>query len=378
LYATIHASPTDANRLYATGYFGLERSADGGTTWRPVRDDLLRYTSGFAIQPDHAAKLLIGTLVGVVRTADGGATWALSDKGIAERVILSVAVAPTDPMRVYAVGYIRSADQAVFYRSDDGGASWPDPVRLPSGYTTGIATDPANEDVVYAGRARSSDGGLTWAKMPIPHPGRVTSIVDDPLDPSILFAAMTGHLRPGVFTSSDGGATWTHTGLFGRILSLAIDPAHPSVLYAGTHDLGRLAGHLEKSRDGGATWHSLATPSRTTQVLSVAVNPVHTSTVYAGTIAHGVLKTTNGGRSWTTLTAGPAGVDSLAIDHFAPATIYAASGSAVFVTRDGGAAWSPFGQSGGSSYTSPAYLSLDPIGSTLYSASQNGVWSTPA
>src|SRR5262249_6478607 len=55
----------------------------------------------------------------------------------------------------------------------------------------------------------------------------------------------------GVVKTSDGGQTWTPTGLFGGLRAvgaLAVSPSAPTVIYASAGD------SLLKSMDDGATW----------------------------------------------------------------------------------------------------------------------------
>jgi hypothetical protein len=77
-------------------------------------------------------------------------------------------------------------------------------------------------------------------------PVDVTSIVLDPFTPNTLYASTSDR---GVFRSTNGGATWSPTGLTNTpVIALAIDPGAPSFLYAAT-PLGVL-----KSSDAGNTW----------------------------------------------------------------------------------------------------------------------------
>lgn len=60
-----------------------------------------------------------GTTVGVSRSTDGGRTWAAT---ALEAVGVTVAVYPKDPSLVAVVD-----DKTRFFRSTDGGTSWPGP-----------------------------------------------------------------------------------------------------------------------------------------------------------------------------------------------------------------------------------------------------------
>ncbi|MGH2462474.1 MAG: YCF48-related protein [Candidatus Limnocylindria bacterium] len=103
--------------LLGIGPEGLVRSNDGGTTWT-----LLAYPgaplAALAASRDGSV-LYAATSAGLRRSSDGGATWSAT--GFTAQA-LAVAVAPGDPMDVVLV------DEATrFFRSSDGGGSWPAP-----------------------------------------------------------------------------------------------------------------------------------------------------------------------------------------------------------------------------------------------------------
>src|SRR5204862_181853 len=99
----------------------------------------------------------------------------------------------------------------------------------------------------------------------------------------------------GVFKSTDGGTTWSPTGLTYGGVALAIDPTTPSALYAatGSSDIG--VSGVSKSTDGGATWSPAGLTN--TEVIALAIDPTTPSTLYAG--GAGVFKSTDGASSWS-------------------------------------------------------------------------------
>jgi hypothetical protein len=143
-----------------------------------------------------------------------------SRAGKDQRITSAFAVAPNEPQTIYIA---EMGDIAI---SRDGGKAWRGGGTLPSRVAS-LAVSAANSDMVYAGTEslgffRSNDGGMTWSASNTGlglQPGvsvSVTALTTDPQDPDRLFAA-TGvwvgtserRLFPqGVFSSSDGGATW--------------------------------------------------------------------------------------------------------------------------------------------------------------------------
>ncbi len=96
---------------------GLGRSVDGGRTWEPMNRPSGQVAS-LAASPDGSV-LYAGTSNGLQRSTDGGATW--SPTGMTSLAI-TIAVAPTDNDTVAVVD-----DETRFYRSSDGGTTWPGP-----------------------------------------------------------------------------------------------------------------------------------------------------------------------------------------------------------------------------------------------------------
>jgi len=107
----------EATVLLAVGPQGLGRSADSGASWTPLASPGAP-VAALAASADGSA-LYAATSAGLRRSGDGGATWSVT--GFAS-VALALAVDPGDPMDVVLV------DEATrFYRSPDGGTSWPAP-----------------------------------------------------------------------------------------------------------------------------------------------------------------------------------------------------------------------------------------------------------
>mgnify|MGYP000191502692 CR=1 FL=1 len=103
--------------LLAINDQGLRRSDDGGRTWVGLALPDGKPAS-LAASADGGA-IYIGTTEGLVRSDDGGATW--SPTGLAA-IAVALAVSPLDPSIVTVVD-----DRGRFFRSFDGGRSWPGP-----------------------------------------------------------------------------------------------------------------------------------------------------------------------------------------------------------------------------------------------------------
>ncbi len=81
--------------------------------------------------------------------------------------------------------------------------------------------------------------------------------------------------------------------------ALAVDPRDAKVAY-----LGAPGGGVWKTTDGGAHWSPLTDSQPSVAIGSIAIDPLHPDTVLAGTgdsyvYGDGLLRSTNGGSSWT-------------------------------------------------------------------------------
>jgi photosystem II stability/assembly factor-like uncharacterized protein len=103
--------------LVGVGSTGLGRSDDGGRTWTELGQPQGQLAS-LAASSDGTV-MYAGTTEGVSRSTDGGRTWTTT---ALEAVGVTVAVDPNDPKVVAIVD-----DKTRFFRSTDGGATWPGP-----------------------------------------------------------------------------------------------------------------------------------------------------------------------------------------------------------------------------------------------------------
>ncbi|HEY0787855.1 MAG TPA: hypothetical protein VGE86_04365, partial [Thermoanaerobaculia bacterium] len=244
------------------------------------------------------------------------------------------------------------------------------------GRTRVLLVDPSNPATLYAagvsgGIFKSTDEGASWSAVGDALTNiAVNALAMDPADPQVLYAGTgEGYFREevrgtwlplrggGMFTTADGGATWTRlestSGAdFHWVNDIAISPADPARLWAATRT------GVWRSSDRGATWaRVLATdvkggcldlalrPGGGVDVLFAACGTFEQATVYRNTSA-------GGGGTWDAVLSMPEmGRTSLAIARSNPDVIYALAASnveiggsppqgvfAVFRSTEGGAA----------------------------------------
>lgn len=386
----------------ASGNFsGFFTSADGGDTWTQLPNNgtlsgsQSTYGWWFAriwVDPANALRVFVAGVPLVVST-NGGSTW--TQQGGVHADQHAMAWDPNVPGRVYLGndgGIYRSLANGLppwtfatvqpftqFYSIDvgeqdatrivggaqDNGCNRSYSTGNPSNWNTYSCADGlealisfANQQVVYGcsqygscvrsvngGDSSSSIGGTTSQRR-----NWLTPLVFDPTDANVMYYA--GNI---VNRSTNGGQTWSAispdlTGgdphpedayPFGTVTTVAAAKSNPLALYAGTDD-----GRIWHTTSGGPPWIQAVDPNLPDRwVTRIVVDPADANVAYAtfsgfrnADYAAYVLKTTDGGVSWTDVTGylpqGPVNVLALAGTR-----VVVGTDVGVFVNYDGGAWW---------------------------------------
>lgn len=224
----------------------------------------------------------------------------------------------------------------------------------------------AREATVAATAATDSGGigPLAWTQSgPDNVAGRSCAIAIDPRNRLRLWV---GAVSGGLWKSDDGGASWALVDDWWSNLSvgcLTLDPQNPDVMYVGTGDgffslahLARSVSHFVrgagvlKSTDGGATWTQLANTATWQHTARIAVSPSDSNLLLASRRPGGIARSTDGGQTWTDVTNGlvtdPFSWQVLfdpndgthAIAHLAPGSV---ASHGVITSADAGLTWQP-------------------------------------
>jgi photosystem II stability/assembly factor-like uncharacterized protein len=159
-------------------------------------------------------------------------------------------------------GYYASKERGlagVFRREADRG-NWEHVLTEPETYT--VFVHPRDPELVFAGTAdgvyRSTDRGLTFRRADFPDRGvQVWSFLPDPSDPKLMLA---GGSPVSVYRSADGGASWqrmpdpklpdrARMPFDCRVMRFARHPKRPGEIYAVLEVSG-----VMRSTDGGESW----------------------------------------------------------------------------------------------------------------------------
>jgi photosystem II stability/assembly factor-like uncharacterized protein len=171
----------------------------------------------------------------------------------------------------------------------------------------------------------------SWA----PGFGRVSAMAVHPSNQNTIYV---GSPSGGIWKSTNGGSAWLpltdFNPLWMSIFSLAIDPNNQSVLYAGT---GNNANQVIKSIDGGSTWTVLGSGPEG-EIRKILIHPTNSNIVFA-VATNGIFRSSNGGLNWVQTP-----ISFMEDIEFKPndPNIMLASGIFVVRSTDNGITWSEF------------------------------------
>jgi photosystem II stability/assembly factor-like uncharacterized protein len=314
----VAGSPADPGRLYASqssGWFGqlIQRSDDGGQTWRPVGNDF-----SYAGEPGEHL-----WYDGTPRPWKFTRVWHLEPSR-------------HDPDLVYA-----GVEDAALFRSADGGETWTELDGL-----------------------RTQDSAPAW------QPGAggmcLHTIILDPAKPGRMFAAISA---AGTFRSDDEGQTWqpVNRGLRSEgipdpnaevghcVHHVTMHPSRPEVLYMQKH------WDVMRSDDAGDSWTEVSGDLPSDFGFPIAVHAHEPETIYVVPIKSDsehyppegklrVYRSRTGGNEWEPLTKGLPQSDcyvnvlrdAMAIDSLDSCGVYfGTTGGQVYVSADAGDSWAP-------------------------------------
>ncbi|MFA6470109.1 MAG: YCF48-related protein [Bacteroidota bacterium] len=314
--------------LYAGGD-NLYRSTDGGVKWTATKSSLYGFIRSIAVE--SASILYAGTDGGPYKSTDGGETWAAVGSGFQARTFVVSESA--------GIVYIGVNGKGVF-KSTDGGTAW-SPAKGGMTDSNIVALVLESPGVLYAA---TSDGGNTGTIMKTTNGGtQWTEMINGlPVHPSITAIALES---PGVlyvagmfinmYKTIDGGANWVkmNFSITAIVGLLVVDT--PGIVYGGLLDYAN--GGLYKTTDGGTTWVHTS-PNRYT-VNNMAWNE-NTGTLYILSRDKGIFKTTNNGIEWIDIGKNLSNSSLTSIVVELPSTLYVTASSAnVFKTTDDGSTW---------------------------------------
>ncbi len=224
---------------------------------------------------------------------------------------IGLAISQSNPATVYA-RYTTNEITNTFnglYRSNDNGTTW-SLVTLSElagidanfGWYFGnirvSPTDPNEVFVLGQGISRTTNGGASWQPingMHVDHHALEYSTTN----PNFLLAGNDG----GAYTSQDGGTSWTKfTNLpITQFYNIEVDYLQPNGVYGGTQDNNTIRTLTAGTNDWNAIWGG--------DGFHVNVDPVDNNFIYVESQFGNLGRSTDGGASFSSATAGISGSD---------------------------------------------------------------------
>ncbi len=400
IITSVEFSVSDPNMAYAGSAASIYRSDDGGQTWKRVSGGAegdgwgpsgirAGFPIDFQVDPRDADRIFANEYGGGnFLSEDGGQTWAIASAGYTGAQVRAIAVDPLQPGRVYAAG------RSGIFLSCDGGGEWIGMNYPPARAMewNAVAIDPHDPTHILASNnwngeiLVSHDGGESWTRTGTgieQYRAGWRVIVFAPSDPNIAYAGSAGYYSAGsfdprmpgrgVYISHDGGESWqpsNHELMENAyVTGLAVDRGDPLRLYAAVREKGIL-----RSLDGGHTWTAINGGFRNLDVLSIAVHPQHPEILLAGFFDVGMYRSTDAGETWQSSGQGlppEVSASSIVFDPVNGQVVYAASPhSGVYRSEDGGSSWQPLGN--GLAMRSVNALAISADGLHLYAATEGG------
>ncbi|MCX5296996.1 RICIN domain-containing protein [Streptomyces sp. NBC_00193] len=336
----------------------IYRTTDGGSNWKALADTSVRDASGapyvgthtghwmtaLAIDPFDSGHVLYGTGNGILRSKDANASdsggtshWSMGARGLEETALLDAIAPPGGATVITSMG-------------DQGGFRHDDLTKVPSGRLKNpLMANSTDIDfaqskpsmMVRVGRggeqdgAYSTDGGSNWTGFKAePVAGARDGRIALSADGSTIVWTEAGQAP---YRSTDNGASWSRVNGLGNDAAVVADRSSAKTFYSLSD------GTLHASTDGGATFTARAgnlPAGRLTAVPGIAGD------LWIAGADKGLLHSTDGGRTFTTLTTVRSG-SALGFGKAAPGADYQAlyligtvkDVTGVFRSTDKGATW---------------------------------------
>jgi hypothetical protein len=359
--------------LFGSQFFGLFESTNDGASWTALHDGTWPSTVINDIESDPAnpAILYVGSAgSGVFRSVDGGTTWSFGIGGTGSLSVNEVSVVSTGGAPVF----VASSSNAVWL-STDAITFAPSSGGIGALNIEGVAVNPLDASEIAGafqglndgGVYTSTNGGATWTLEPLPGTrfndagfgpdGKLVAISDGP----------TTIAPEGLWRRSTG--SWTSIGpdqgpLFeSELFTLDFAEGNADHIITGGGDFGVAGAEITlwTTTNGGVTWTKSFEGAPNKDVRDVRFVKDGTNSIAVAAFsdfgaqpqAGGVMRTTNGGATWSLSSAGlsatPQGY-GLGLHPVDAQTLYFAdrdfSAGGLFKSTDAGASWSPTGVTG--------------------------------
>ncbi|MCX8010236.1 MAG: hypothetical protein N3A61_03725, partial [Ignavibacteria bacterium] len=378
--------PNNSSQLLAAlGNSGLYRSTNAGLSWTQI---LAGRVDDVIFTPSGDTAYAVGSGIAIQRSINGGATFSGYGSNLASGTRTHFDLCKAQPSVMYAAVYASSAVKV--YKSTDFGVNW-NQISTSVNFNGSQAwydlycrVNPDNPNIAYVGCIdifRTTDGS-NFTNITNGYGGGYVHVDQHylffhPYNSNILFSCNDG----GIWKSTDGGNSFINLNqslTLTQFYRIAASPFNPSRILGGTQDNGTQQtygtinwaaafggdggevcfnpfnsnyiigetqnGGLMRTANGGASWSSatsgISTSEAVAWVAPIIAHPNIDGTFF--TARTRIYKSTNNGSSWTAISSnvnGTTAVRELAICKSNPNVMFATSSNRVFRSTDGGVNW---------------------------------------
>ncbi|CRK56082.1 Glycosyl hydrolase, BNR repeat precursor [Alloactinosynnema sp. L-07] len=353
----ISIDPNNSNRLFVAaagklyqpgGARGLYRTEDGGTTWQQVLagandttgsidvsispdDSNTIYTSMWDHTRTPAGRVYGGVGSGIHKSTDGGATWTRLAGGLPASSSnlgrMGVAVAKSDPNRLYAIAANTPGNFLGFWTSTNKGASWTQVTSSSTlsgsqstfGWWFGrIFVDPLAAQHIWVPGVpmlESTNAGTSWTSNSSSFHVDQHALAFDPNVANKVYLGNDG----GIYRSTQNGSlsgSWTKSGNLANMqfYTVGVSQQDPTRINGGLQDNGSV-----RSWAGWGSYYG-------GDGLANVIDPTNHLKVYACSQNGSCGRSTNGGNSMSAFGAATSDrwnwLSPVALDPTTPSTVY--------------------------------------------------------
>ncbi len=392
---TLYCSPFTKGELYAGLFNGLYKSVDNGQTWENISPDILPNKLIRAIVQTNDSTLFVGTSQGIIQTKDGGKTWRTDNNGLECISVNCIQVNGNKVLLGTEEGfYKRDIDETewqrkvegmdglagrslliddsgpetnLYYGTDGAGmyykcgdGDWYD-AQIDSGFCTINDIKQTNiENKVWTVLTNGYDNQYNDIAMDIVCSTPTFSKVDGidrffsndigilftifPFSDSLLFAGT----NVGLFRTVNKGKDWQKVLFAEESLPVVFVNSLDGCNFLLGTDYGNVNSmHGVYYSENGLDW-TFANEGKQQHIFIVydmCCNPQNEQTVWATNYFNGLLKSVDGGKSWSFIESDldcPYDFYYTIAVHPADSNIVVAAGIDAHISYDAGETWGPF------------------------------------
>jgi photosystem II stability/assembly factor-like uncharacterized protein len=354
-FGNVRTHPVDPNVIFVLG-LNFYRSTNGGSSYQEVSNGMHVDHHGLDFGPGSNPDIYNGNDGGVYRSTNGGSLWTkLYDLPVTQAY--RIALDANNANALYLGAQDNGTNRTLSGAIDD----W-DWIYGGDGFQPLVHPD--NSDRIwaqyqYGNLAYSGNGGNSWSSAT----GGINSsdrknwnspLIQDPTNADRRYFGTNKVYRStsntnwtAISPDLTGGPSGGSGQVSGTLTTLAVSPLDGDVIWAGSDD-----GFVHVSTDGGETWTDVSAGLPVRWVTSVRTDPFSSETAYvtisgfrwAEPLPH-VFRTTDLGAIWSAIAGSlpEAPANDILADPDHADRYFVATDVGVYETRNGGTSWSSFG-----------------------------------